>query len=196
MMKLLWSLLSLGFVAPAWRPWVYGVGGAFAGLGVLLVYVSNATSYLSDDPKACINCHIMTPQYATWERSSHARVTNCNDCHVPHDSIVRKYMFKAKDGMRHSAMFTLRMEPQVIKAIPESKEVIQANCIRCHSQSIAWAKAPMHSDWKRACTDCHREVPHGRVHSLNSTPNAAVPGLSPVTPGWFRSEKQNGGTNE
>ena len=78
------------------------------------------------------------------------------------------------------------MEKQVIQAIPESREVIQQNCIRCHSRVVAEVGMDGHGDSERACIDCHREVPHGRIHSLSSTPNAAVPPLSPVTPGWLR----------
>lgn len=181
--------------------------GALIGVGVFLVRASEAASYLSDDPKACINCHIMFPQYATWQHSSHASVANCNDCHVPHHNILAKYYYKAKDGSRHSALFTLRKEQQVIQAIPESRKVIQENCIRCHgrvmdevtevhnafeSPAPAASASPRmqavaaHGDRERYCVDCHREVPHGRVHSLTATPNAAVPGLNPVTPPWLR----------
>ena len=103
------------FRPPAgWRIPVFILTGILIGLGALTLYVGNATSYLSDDPKACMNCHVMAPQYATWERSSHARVTVCNDCHVPHNNVFNKYLFKAMDGTRHSFMFTFRMEPQVI----------------------------------------------------------------------------------
>lgn len=167
---------------------VFAVLGAFVGMVLYVAHISRAASYLSDDPEACINCHIMVPEYASWKHSSHARVANCNDCHVPHDSTLRKYYFKAKDGTRHSVLFTLGMEKQVIKAIPESEHVIQENCIRCHRATIERARAPVHTDWDRSCTDCHREVPHGRVHSLSSTPNAAVPPLDPVVP-WLKGEK-------
>ncbi len=159
--------------------------GVLVGLAACVARISHAGSYISDDPRACINCHIMFPEYATWMHSSHARVAHCNDCHVPHDSIVSKFYFKAKDGLRHSAMFTLRLEPQVIQAIPESKHVIQGNCVRCHTAVLEEAFTPLHGSFDRACIDCHREVPHGREHSLSSTPNAAVPGLSPVLP-WDR----------
>jgi cytochrome c nitrite reductase small subunit len=154
--------------------------GAFVGLGVCVFTISNAGSYLSDDPKACINCHVMDPQYATWSHSSHGRDTTCNDCHVPHDSVFRKYWFKANDGLRHSTLFTLRMEPQVIRAKEEAKEVIQANCVRCHADNVAEVALPVHSASDRSCVECHREVPHGRVNSLSSTPNAAIPPLKPL----------------
>jgi cytochrome c nitrite reductase small subunit len=193
-----------GSVVVAAGAWTAGCGsrrsplfGAFLGMLFYVARISEAASYLSDDPAACINCHIMFPQYATWQHSSHGRVTNCNDCHVPHSSTLAKYYFKAKDGLRHSALFTLRRERQVIQAIPESREVIQENCIRCHARVVeeiadqgegASATGGGHGRgaFERACIDCHREVPHGRIHSLSSTPNAAVPPLSPVTPEWMR----------
>ena len=165
----------------AGRNWLgvlaWAAAGTSLGAGAFLGVASNATSYMSDDPRACINCHVMLPEYATWQHSSHARVATCNDCHVPHDSLASKYLYKAKDGLRHSTVFTLRQEPQVIAAIPESRKVIQENCIKCHEQMVSTVQA---HDEERFCVDCHRETPHGRVHSLSSTPNAAVPPLEPV----------------
>ncbi len=166
--------------------------GAVIGMGFYVGRISNAVSYISDDPKACINCHIMGPEYATWQHSSHARVAVCNDCHVPHTSLAAKYYFKAKDGMRHSTLFTLRMEKQVISAIPESKRVIQENCIRCHANTVDGASAPINQPFARMCTDCHREVPHGGVHSLSSTPNASIPPLNPVMPWINETVKRTG----
>lgn len=154
--------------------------GAAVGSAAYVSVISNASGYLSDDPEACINCHIMTPQYATWRNSSHREVATCNDCHVPHDSTIRKFWFKANDGLRHSALFTFRMERQVIEAEPASKQVIQDNCVRCHSETLRAVGAPKIHTIERSCIECHREVPHGRVHSLSSTPNAAVPPLPPV----------------
>jgi len=103
-------------------------------------------------------------------------VTVCNDCHVPHDSLTRKYAFKARDGMRHAAIFSLRREPQVIEAHPPSRQVIEANCRRCHAETIG--QVPSLHDGDRSCTDCHT-VPHGDVRGLASTPNAPNPRWSP-----------------
>jgi cytochrome c nitrite reductase small subunit len=180
--------MSLEFLSPLQRSLCLAAGGLVLGLGVLVASISNAGSYLSDDPRACINCHVMTPQYATWQHSSHAEVATCNDCHVPQDSTLRKYCYKAMDGARHSALFTLRMERQVIQATERSKAVIQENCVRCHQQQLVQARTKVHSSIERSCTSCHREVPHGRVHSLSSTPNAAVPPLPPATPRFMRTK--------
>lgn len=177
---------------PEWRLPVILLLGVLGGLGIFVLYISNAVSYLSDDPRACVNCHVMTPQYATWERSSHGRVTTCNDCHVPQDNIVRTYAFKAADGLRHATMFTFRLEPQVIRIKSMGVTVVQENCIRCHDDMVHRISAgSLTAVNARAgegllCWECHREVPHGRVNSLASTPYARVPTLEPVAPTWLR----------
>ena len=174
--------------------WLFPAIFSFAvivGLFLFLFYVSNASSYLSDKPETCINCHIMVPQYATWGHSSHREKANCNDCHVPHNNVVNKYYFKGKDGMRHATIFTLRGEPQVIQIKDAGKHVVQNNCIRCHNELITDVKMntihnKFHSNRSnKTCWDCHRDVPHGRVKSLSSTPNAIIPlPVSPV-PDWI-----------
>ena len=174
-----------------WRLVVNLLLAIFIGIGFLAVYISNAPSYLSDRPETCMNCHVMAPQYATWQRSSHARVTVCNDCHVPHDNFFRKYAFKAQDGLRHATMFTLRLEPQVIHIKEAGVKVVQENCIRCHSSLVNDVSAHRVTGDNylkgegRLCWQCHRETPHGRVNSLASVPYARVPRLSSVIPQWM-----------
>lgn len=140
----------------------------------------------------------LEPYYATWMHSSHGTETTCNDCHVPHDSFVRKYFFKATDGLRHSYVFTMRGEPQSMKAIPESQKVIYENCIRCHSQlNQEFVKtgmlrgASITDGTEMACWDCHRDVPHGGVNSLSNTPNAIVPFPKSPVPDWIKRAKKS-----
>ena len=165
--------------------------GILTGLGCLALYISNAASYLSDRPEACMNCHVMASEYATWQRGSHARVAVCNDCHVPHDNFLKKYAFKAKDGLRHATIFTLRMEPQVIKLNKAAIPVVQKNCVRCHVNLVENVSPSeirdesFHSGESRLCWECHRQTPHGQVNSLASTPYARVPRLTPVVPDWI-----------
>lgn len=120
------KIIKVIALPPGWRIYVFIILGVLFGLLLVVLRISNAVSYLSDDPVACMNCHVMTPQFATWQKSSHARVTTCNDCHVPHDNFVRKYFFKASDGLRHATMFTLRLEPEVIHI----KEAGAGSCSR------------------------------------------------------------------
>jgi len=164
------------FIPPArWRLPVLLALGIFTGTVLYLIPTSKALSYLSDKPETCINCHIMTPQYTTWKHSSHSRVTNCNDCHVPHTSTIDKYSFKARDGLRHSALFTLRKEREVIVIEPEGRAVVQQNCIRCHENQFHKSTENFRDTQtkaERTCWSCHREVPHGKVRSLSIAPFA------------------------
>lgn len=144
------------------------------GLGIFMAKESEITSYMSDDPKACINCHVMVPVYNGWMHSSHREWASCNDCHVPHNNVFNKYFFKAKDGLYHASIFTLRMEPEVMFMRKESQEVVQSNCVRCHTQQVTQTK---YNDFiqshkanrtERKCWTCHREIPHGRVHGIST----------------------------
>ncbi|MDP2653314.1 MAG: cytochrome c nitrite reductase small subunit [Candidatus Omnitrophota bacterium] len=166
--------------------------GGLCGLGLLIFNVSNASSYLSEDPRTCINCHVMVPQYETWQKGSHGRDVTCMDCHVPHDNIIHKYEFKAKDGTRHATIFTLRQEQQVIRIKPEGRAVVQENCIRCHSgilQDVSIHKTTYEDYLKgdgKLCWECHRDVPHGTVRSLSATPYVQSPQLPDPSPGWLK----------
>lgn len=174
-----------------WRIPVIVASGVVMGLFFFLFYVSKAHSYLSDDSETCMNCHIMAPQYATWNHSSHRENATCNDCHVPHNNVFNKYFFKAKDGMRHATIFTLRKEPQVIFIHEAGKQVVHDNCIRCHTYLLTDDRLLLktsdynHFRTTRHCTDCHRETPHGRANSLSSVPYARVPIKQSPVPAWI-----------
>ena len=182
------------FLSPPdkWRFPVLIICGILTGLIIYLLYISKAYSYLSDNPETCVNCHIMSPQYATWNHSSHREVATCNDCHVPHNNIFNKYYFKGKDGLRHATIFTKRAEPQVIFIHEEGQTVVQNNCIRCHKNIITDSKLLRntndynHFRQERKCWECHREVPHGRVNSLSSVPHARVPLPESPVPDWLK----------
>ena len=169
------------------------VSGVVVGLGGLFLYLLRFHTYLGDDPSACVNCHIMTPYYATWMHGAHARNTTCNDCHVPHDNVFRKYFFKGKDGMNHVYKFVTRQERQAIRAIDESAEVIMENCVRCHAtlntelvNTGRITYMDVKCDAGKACWDCHRDVAHGKMNSLSSTPNAEVPLPDSPVPDWLQ----------
>ena len=176
---------------PGWRIPAILSGAMLIGLALHVFIVSRAPSYLSDDPSTCMNCHIMAPQYATWMHSSHRERAHCNDCHVPHNNVVNKYYFKAKDGLRHATIFTLRNEPQVIQIREEGRHVVQDNCIRCHGELLSdervntLAMSHHHKRMERPCWECHRETPHGRVNSLSSVPYARVPVHGSPLPSWL-----------
>ena len=79
--------------------------GALLGLGSYTFVYAEGTSYLSNDPRACVNCHVMREQYDAWQKTSHHAAATCNDCHVPQD-LFGKYLAKAIHGYRHSKAYT------------------------------------------------------------------------------------------
>jgi cytochrome c nitrite reductase small subunit len=174
-----------------WKIPVIVISGIICGLGLYIIYISKAPSYLSDNPRTCVNCHIMAPQYMTWSHSAHKEEAHCNDCHVPHNNVVNKYFFKAKDGLRHAAVFTMRREPQVIFIKAAGRDVVQDNCLRCHRYIMANPELlALNNEFYnerigRGCQDCHRESPHGRINSLSSVPNARVPLPDSPVPEWM-----------
>ena len=73
-------------------PVLLAVGlGVLAGVGGVTFAYAEGASYLSTDPAACANCHIMQPQYDSWQKSSHHTVAGCIDCHLPAD-LFGKYI--------------------------------------------------------------------------------------------------------
>ncbi len=128
--------------------------GSFGGAVGFTAHFARATSYLSDDPKACVNCHIMNDQYDAWSRASHHARATCNDCHVPHQSIFAKYAVKAEHGYRHSKKFTFQNWHEPIAMTASSYDVVVDNCIRCHEEMT---RAIGHVD----CLRCHASVAHG-----------------------------------
>lgn len=173
--------------------------GIIFGLGAYPFYIFKALSCLSDSPTTCVNCHIMAPEYSTWAHSAHREHATCNDCHVPHNNKVNHYYFKAKDGLRHATIFTLRAEPQVIEIKEAGRQAVQNNCIRCHEKvltDVKMMRPEYTTNQKRLehkCWDCHRETPHGKVKGLSSTPFARVPLPESPIPGWLKKamEKEN-----
>ncbi len=170
--------------------------GIIAGLSIYSIYLSNAVSYLSDKPETCINCHVMMPEYATWRHSSHGRSVTCNDCHVPNTNPIARLAFKVKDGLGHATAFTLRTEPQVIRMRDPGKKVVQENCKRCHGTLnrevglLGVSLEEANHGESKLCWQCHREVPHGTVKGLSSTPNARVPLLGSPVPEWLKKQQK------
>ena len=182
------------FIPPArWRFTVIILCGILTGILLLVVHISKATSYLSDEPETCINCHVMYPQYASWSKSSHSQAALCVDCHIPQDHFIRKYYVKATDGLAHSTYFTMRWEPQVIQMKSRGIQVVQENCIRCHLDLVDMVQLVEVTGRTAAmgegklCWDCHRETPHGTVKSLSAAPHALVERLPSVLPRWLEN---------
>jgi cytochrome c nitrite reductase small subunit len=132
--------------------------GVAAGLGAHTFDYAEGTSYLSNNPKACVNCHVMRDQYDAWQKSSHHAVATCNDCHVPQDPIG-KYATKASQGYRHSKAFTLQNFAEPIRITESDLKVVENNCVRCHADLVEHIAHKGSAD-SIDCTHCHSGIGH------------------------------------
>lgn len=151
--------------------WLAVIVAAMAGLaGGLVGYTFVAArgySYLTDDPAACANCHVMGDHLAAWRKSSHRAVATCNDCHAPHDNFVHQYAVKAENGFVHSLNFTTGRYPDPLRIRDGNRRVAQAACLYCHGDLAAaitpGVSSALHAvpqDRSIDCTSCHANVGH------------------------------------
>ncbi|MFN8510353.1 MAG: cytochrome c nitrite reductase small subunit [Deinococcaceae bacterium] len=135
--------------------------GLVIGLGLFTFQHAKGWSYFSSDPKACVNCHVMKPQYESWQHSSHRNIAACNDCHMPHN-FFGKYYAKALNGWNHSKAFTLGNFPEPIQIGEKNKAIALENCQGCHGQLVGDMHISRSPEAKDAptCTTCHGNVGH------------------------------------
>lgn len=119
---------------------------------------------LTNRSEFCMNCHIMETRFASWKRSSHAKVTVCMDCHSEPGFVGE---WKAHlDGMRYIwAMITKKRSGSVIQA-----HVKNVSCLECHEEYRTMKDVVYHNLHERAgvlCTACHDNL---MVHRVSLIP--------------------------
>lgn len=135
--------------------------GIMSGLGTYTFHYAEGGSYFNNDPKTCINCHIMRDQHQSWQKASHHATATCNDCHVPRQPLA-KYFAKAENGFWHSKGFTLQDFHEPIRIKPKNAAILQTNCIACHGELVsAIAAHGSAGDETNNCVRCHASVGHG-----------------------------------
>lgn len=132
--------------------------GAAVGVGGYTFVYARGAAYMTNDPAACANCHVMRDVYEGWQKSSHHAVAVCNDCHTPAD-VVGKYTTKASNGWHHSVAFTSGEFHEPIRARPVNSEIAEANCRRCHTEMASAVDG--HGE-HLSCIRCHDSVGHMR----------------------------------
>lgn len=133
-----------------------GLVGVAVGVGAYTFAYGRGASYLSNDPAACVNCHVMRPQYNGWLQGSHRMAATCNDCHTP-KSVVPKYLTKGRNGFWHSYYFTTGTFVEPIRITPRNRAVTEERCRTCHAAVVARIAAGREPP---SCVRCHSSVGH------------------------------------
>jgi cytochrome c nitrite reductase small subunit len=134
------------------------VVGLAAGVGGFTFWYGKGASYLTNDPAACANCHIMTAQYDGWLTASHRVAATCNDCHTPHN-LVGKYVVKGKNGFWHSFAFTTGWFAEPIHIKESNRAVTEQRCRDCHRE-MARVVDGAGGEEPRSCITCHASAGH------------------------------------
>ena len=153
-----------------------GVGG---GAGLFTFVYGQGGSYLTNDPAACANCHVMEDHLSAWTSSSHRSVAVCNDCHAPHD-LLAKWVTKGINGWNHSVAFTTGSYPEHLIMTDYNRRVTEEACRYCHTSLSEAVDGPAHEDEPRACLTCHSDVGHRSGSPLRSSRIARAP--TPTAP--------------
>ena len=146
------GFLIAGLVAGA-------VTGLAAGVGSYTFIYAEGASYLTNDPHACANCHVMRGHLDAWAKSSHHAVAVCNDCHAPHD-FVGKYRIKAINGFNHSLAFTTGRFHEPFQITPRNLRVTENACRNCHRDIVHMIDHAGAGPRQLSCIRCHHDVGH------------------------------------
>lgn len=160
--------------------------GVALGQSLFTFHYAEGLSYFSSNPQACVNCHIMQPQYDGWQKASHHNVAKCIDCHLPHD-FIGKYYTKAENGFWHSKGFTLQDFPEPIQMRNVSRRIVEENCLHCHADFVHEMLAIRPDQEELDCTHCHRTVGH--------SDSVGVGRFEPVTTELLRKWGADGSQN-
>lgn len=136
--------------------------GLTIGIGIYTFVYAKGASYLTNDPQACANCHIMQDQYDGWQVSAHRSVAVCNDCHTP-PGLIPKYVTKASNGFWHSYAFTTGDFHEPIQIKERNRKVTEKACRKCHGPmtlAIEGPEGPHRAGQEIACLRCHSDVGH------------------------------------
>ncbi len=131
--------------------------GVFFGLSAFTFAYAEGTSYLSNDPNTCVNCHVMRPQFNAWAKGSHQNVATCNDCHTPH-TFFAKWFVKGVNGFNHSRAFTAGNFHEPIQITEFNRQVALANCQDCHASLVSQVAQAPHGELD--CLTCHTGIGH------------------------------------
>lgn len=134
---------------------VLGIGvfsGVILAAVVISAYTASGSHYL------CGACHAMEHVYKFWHVSPHKQFS-CPECHLPATHLPGKLVYKGRAGSHDLVYETMRIYPAAILLSAEGRQIVNGNCVRCHSSTIEKTRM---AGTAADCTTCHRYLVHGR----------------------------------
>ncbi len=124
---------------------------------------------LTGQPAICSMCHMMKPEYYTWQWSSHSG-TGCTGCHVPPGpaGLLKSYPARARN-------LYLMLSGSYVSPIVKLSPIPDGACERCHklapdeSGGRILAAHGVHKKMGVSCIKCHSGIAHGRISERGIT---------------------------
>ncbi len=149
--------------------------GVALGVGSYTFIYARGYSYLSNNPKACTNCHVMKEYYSAWQKGSHHAFAKCNDCHTPPGRLA-KYATKTRNGFVHSLAFTGGRFPDAIQIGSRNHAVTEQACRYCHQDMVSAVEGTHREAAEMSCIRCHASTGHSEaVASTNTSLEGNLP---------------------
>ncbi len=134
--------------------------GGILGLSLFTGVALKVTS----TPQFCSSCHEMTPEVATWQVSSHSKVS-CVACHIEPG---------VKSLVTHKISALTQLYKHITRTVPDPivmpHPIKNEACIECHSMARKVTTSgdiliphDKHLEQGIACVACHAGVAHGFV---------------------------------
>lgn len=157
----------------------------YAGAGaIFLMFFVAAAFPLASNPNFCGKaCHSQNPEYVTWQKSSHSKVT-CYACHVnpTYTHLLKEKLISGPLGI-FNTLFNKYEKPINAESHYSQEGIPMERCERCHAnenRKFTFSKGLYmnHGVHKKAginCTVCHNRVAHkgaGNEEPLKSWPEA------------------------
>jgi len=141
-----------------------------AGISLVILLSVIGMTYATSAPQFCSACHIMKPEYTTWQASSHSQVS-CTACHVaPGLTNALKHKVVAAKELYLYLTKSYELPIRMTEKLPDSR------CLKCHSlKRKVSASTDLYIPHKRhyqkgiGCVKCHEGVAHGKVASSGMT---------------------------
>lgn len=121
-------------------------------------------------PDFCKQCHVMAPEYATWESSSHVQIA-CTKCHIK-PGLGNLILHKLSATKELYLYFTGTYDRPIAMNHKLEDEV----CTQCHSTNREITPAgdliiphDKHAAKKVQCVECHAGVAHGNIAARKMT---------------------------
>lgn len=140
--------------------------------GVFLLVFYGALGIISQ-PFVCSGCHMMNPEYYTWQASSHGRAgVKCRECHIPPGPVnFVKYNFLGLKNVYSAFTGSFVSPVKMLKTTPDSA------CQKCHDQTektvtskgMLIVSHDRHNSEGVHCGKCHRGVAHGLINERGLT---------------------------